>query len=79
MIVNLVRRLPRPLRAPLRAAGIHTGRHRGPRAVDPVPIDTEAGEFRYCPEELRTTYHAIQDNGSTRCWTCNTESEASTA
>jgi len=31
VITDLVRRLPRPLRAPLRVAGVHTGRHRGPR------------------------------------------------
>ncbi|WP_393075113.1 hypothetical protein [Streptomyces sp. LN704] len=56
--------------------GVHTGRHRGPRAADPAPADTEPGEFRYCPEELRTTYHAIHDDGSRTCWTCRTTTPA---
>jgi hypothetical protein len=32
MITDFVRRLPAPLRVPLRMAGVHTGRHRGERA-----------------------------------------------
>ncbi|GGW15846.1 hypothetical protein GCM10018980_51260 [Streptomyces capoamus] len=41
MITDLVRRLPRPLRAPLRLAGVHTGKHRGPRAVPGAIVTTE--------------------------------------
>lgn len=38
--------------------------------------DAEPGEFRYCTEELRQTYHAMHADGSRRCWTCNTETPA---
>ena len=41
MITDIVRRLPRPLRAPLRIAGVHTGKHRGPRAVPGVIVGQE--------------------------------------
>ncbi|WP_225825660.1 hypothetical protein [Streptomyces naphthomycinicus] len=41
MITDLVRRLPRPLRAPLRLVGVHTGKHRGPRAVPGAIVITE--------------------------------------
>ncbi|MEU1448715.1 hypothetical protein [Streptomyces mirabilis] len=46
MILNLVRRLPRPLRAPIRVAGVHTGKHRGPRAVQGTLV---AQRFVNCP------------------------------
>ncbi|MCP3817801.1 hypothetical protein NLX86_06525 [Streptomyces sp. A3M-1-3] len=60
------------------------GRHRAvPAPVDMTPLadllaagEAEPGEFRYCPEELRSTYHAIHVNGGRRCFTCNTETEA---
>lgn len=45
MIASLVRRLPRPLRAPLRVAGVHTGKHRGPR----FPGQLASQEFVDCP------------------------------
>jgi len=44
-VADLVRRLPRPLRAPLRVAGVHTGRHRGPR----FPGEPVRQPFVHCP------------------------------
>jgi hypothetical protein len=41
VITDLVRRLPRPLRVPLRVAGVHTGKHRGPRAVPGGIVDQD--------------------------------------
>jgi hypothetical protein len=41
VIISFVRRLPRPLRAPLRLAGFHTGKHRGPRAVPGAVVGQE--------------------------------------
>jgi hypothetical protein len=65
VITDLVRRLPRPLRAPLRVAGIHTGRHRGPRAV-PVPGAVVSQEFVHCPTcEVETA--ATVHGGVARC------------
>jgi len=33
--------------------------------------DAESGEYRYCPEEMRTRYSAVRADGSARCWTCS--------
>ncbi|MCQ6250868.1 hypothetical protein [Streptomyces malaysiensis] len=35
-------------------------------------VDAEPGAFRWCPEEMRTTYHAEHADGSHTCWTCHT-------
>lgn len=56
MISDLVRRLPRPLRAPLRVAGVHTGKHRGPRAAGAV-VDTEFVHCKACGVETAATRH----------------------
>lgn len=32
-----------------------------------------ANEFDKCPNEQRTTYHALYRNGLRKCWTCGTE------
>lgn len=40
------------------------------------PETPSGSAFRYCPEELRQTYHAVHADGSRRCWTCGTETEA---
>jgi hypothetical protein len=37
--------------------------------------DGESGEYRYCPEEMRTRYSAVRADGSYRCWTCSTETQ----
>jgi hypothetical protein len=45
----------------------------------PMPFglnDGESGEYRYCPEEMRTRYSAVRADGSCRCWTCNAETPA---
>lgn len=63
MITDLVRRLPRPLRAPARLV-VHTGKHRGPRfpgqvatqrfvACGPCGVETAAtvhGDQLLCAE-----------------------------
>ena len=58
MIADLVRRLPRPLRAPLRVAGVHTGRHRGERAI-PVGalVSSLFVDCRVCGVETPGTVH----------------------
>ena len=57
MIIKFVRRLPRPLSAPLRVAGMHTGKHRGPRAVPGVIVDTEFVHCPTCKVETAATRH----------------------
>jgi hypothetical protein len=66
VIINLVRRLPRPLRAPLRVAGVHTGKHRGDRAL-PVPGALVGQEFRPCEPCGVDTVHNVRRDGSTSC------------
>jgi hypothetical protein len=66
VIADLVRRLPRSLRAPLRVAGVHTGKHRGPRAL-PVPGALVGQEFRYCPRCEVETAAVVHANGSHSC------------
>lgn len=63
MIAALVRRLPRPLRVPISAAGVHTGRHRGPRFPGQV-VDTE---FRHCPRCDVVTAAVVHTDGSHTC------------
>ncbi|MFF1958012.1 hypothetical protein ACFVWX_13600 [Streptomyces sp. NPDC058220] len=60
-----------------------TGHHRAVPAPDMSPLanaiatgDAEPGAMAWCPEEERTTYHALHADGSRRCWVCNTETEA---
>ena len=65
MIADLVRRLPRPLRAPLRVAGVHTGRHRGERALPHgAAVDTS---FRHCKPCGVDTAAVIHSDGSHTC------------
>lgn len=48
-----------------------TGTHRA--AEDAAQADAAVlapSEFRYCPEEMRSTFHAIHPDGSRTCWTC---------
>lgn len=66
MIANFVRGLPRPLRAPLRLAGVHTGKHRGPRAV-PVPGALVGQTFRFCGPCGVETVVVVHGDGSTSC------------
>lgn len=63
MIVNLVRRLPAPLRVPLRAVGIHTGKHRGPRAHGAL-VDTEFVTCEPCGDVMTA---AIRHGDIVRC------------
>ncbi|MFD5031668.1 hypothetical protein ACFWM0_14820 [Streptomyces sp. NPDC058405] len=60
-----------------------TGHHRAAPAQDMSPLadaiaagDAEPGAMAWCPEEERTTYHALHADGSRRCWTCNAETPA---
>ncbi|MFD8866060.1 hypothetical protein ACFV1F_17075 [Streptomyces sp. NPDC059590] len=39
-------------------------------ALTELLVDAEPGAFRWCPKELRTTYHAEHADGSRTCWTC---------
>lgn len=65
------------------------GRHRAQRVgtvLDEVSLDelldggeVEANDFAYCPDEARTTFHAIRTDGSRRCWTCTCETAAGAA
>ena len=41
--------------------------------------DAEPGAFRWCPDELRTTYHAMHADGSRTCWTCRAETRVEAA
>lgn len=66
MIADLVRRLPRPLRAPLRVAGVHTGKHRGARAL-PVPGAPVGQEFRFCEPCGVETVVVVHGDNSTSC------------
>jgi hypothetical protein len=50
----------------LRSALRPTGTHRG--GAEPLT----PSEFRHCPEEDRSTFHAIHADGSRTCWTCLT-------
>lgn len=56
-----------------------SGRHRAaPAPLINLPMDAELCEARYCPEEMRSTYHAIHADGSRTCWTCCTTTGADT-
>lgn len=33
--------------------------------------DVDAAEFHYCPAEFRVTAHAVQADGTLRCWHCD--------
>lgn len=57
MIANLVRRLPAPLRVPLRVAGVHTGKHRGPRAVEGAIAPQRFVNCVECGVETAATVH----------------------
>lgn len=73
--------MSRPLRV-LRQIVAPAGRHRAasPRGVvDEATLarllstgDAAATECAHCPACARTTAHAMQRDGSRRCWTCNT-------
>lgn len=52
----------------LRSALRPTGTHRGGGGAEPLA----PSEFRHCPEEDRSTFHAIHPDGSRTCWTCLT-------
>ena len=41
--------------------------------------EVEANEFARCPAEQTTRFHAIRNDGSRRCWTCNQETAAGVA
>ncbi|MBA4865967.1 hypothetical protein H1V43_32410 [Streptomyces sp. PSKA54] len=32
--------------------------------------DIEANDYDHCPNEQRTTFHAMHTDGSRTCWTC---------
>jgi hypothetical protein len=66
VIADLVRRLPRPLRAPLRVVGVHTGKHRGPRAL-PVPGQLVETRFRFCEPCGVETVVVVHGDGTTSC------------
>ena len=57
MIANLVRSLPRPLRAPLRVAGVHTGKHRGPRAARGALVGQQFVDCPTCEVATVATVH----------------------
>jgi hypothetical protein len=65
VIADLVRRLPRPLRAPLRVAGVHTGKHRGSRALPPGALVGQA--FRFCEPCGVETAVVVHGDNSTSC------------
>jgi len=62
MIAEFVRRLPAPLRVPLRLAGVHTGRHRGRRAHGSV-VDQQFVTCKTCGMETAAIVHG----GIVRC------------
>lgn len=62
MIAEFVRRLPAPLRVPLRVAGVHTGRHRGRRAHGAV-VDQQFVTCNPCGVETAAAVH----DGIVRC------------
>lgn len=63
MITDLVRSLPRPLRAPPRVAGVHTGKHRGPRATRGALVGQRFVDCPVC--EVSTA--ATVDGNAVRC------------
>jgi hypothetical protein len=62
VIISLVRRLPRPLRAPVRLV-VHTGKHRGPRAHGAL-VDTQ---FAFCEPCGVETAVIVHPGGATSC------------
>jgi hypothetical protein len=66
VIADFVRGLPAPLRAPFRVAGVHTGKHRGPRAM-PVPGALVGQAFRFCEPCGVETAVVVHANGTTSC------------
>jgi hypothetical protein len=66
VIADLVRRLPGPLRTAVRVAGVHTGKHRGPRAL-PVPGQLVETRFRFCEPCGVETVVVVHGDGSTSC------------
>ncbi|WP_037649798.1 hypothetical protein [Streptomyces flavidovirens] len=77
--------------ASLRALGClfvwHALRPTGQRRATPVPNmaplaallaagELDSNDTAWCPEETRTTYHALHADGSRTCWTCRTDTPA---
>jgi hypothetical protein len=62
-ITDLVRKLPRPLRAPLRLAGVHTGKHRGPRLAPGAIVGQQFVDCPPCGVSTAATIHG----GIVRC------------